>query len=374
MMKIFVFAIIFVGMFQFLYSQENPYKVLDEKDVNFLFNYYEQDGEHSPVTGGIGTEKLECAAPLTQVVVPYDSVNVISVNLGVDYYTSASCDRIDRFVSSASSQFISSASSDDLRAHFDFDYSKMNFEKHNDKGMMFGFSHEFDVNSFSTGLHYSKSDTNENKQISLRGTMYYDIWKLIYPGEIRDGTEFRYGNEENDYDLDRRITSTLSMSYSQVVTKRLQFVISTDIVYQNGILNTPFHRVYFDDGLNIANPDSNYFLMAKTMYVENLPRSRYKIPISIRMNYYVSHFMVARFFYRFYFDDFDIMAHTFSVEIPLKLTSWLMIYPMYRYYIQTASKYFAEFGMHQLDINYQPIDEFYTSDYDLSAFSSNKIG
>ena len=31
--------------------------------VTFLFNYYDQDGDRSPVTGGIGTEDLQVAAP-----------------------------------------------------------------------------------------------------------------------------------------------------------------------------------------------------------------------------------------------------------------------------------------------------------------------
>lgn len=51
-----------------------------------------------------------------------------------------------------------------------------------------------------------------------------------------------------------------------------------------------------------------------------------------------------------------------------------MVYPLYRFYTQSAAKYFAEFGVHKLDENYQPVDEFYTSDYDLSEFTSNKFG
>ena len=41
---------------------------------------------------------------------------------------------------------------------------------------------------------------------------------------------------------------------------------------------------------------------------------------------------------------------------------------MYRYYTQTQSKYFAGYEQHSSTQN------FYTSDYDLSKFSSNQYG
>ncbi|PKP02099.1 MAG: hypothetical protein CVU11_12985 [Bacteroidetes bacterium HGW-Bacteroidetes-6] len=357
-----------------LFAQNYPVKVLDEQEVDFLFNYYEQDGNHSPVTGGIGTEKLDCMAPLTAINVPFDTIRNLSVNVGVDYYTSASSNRIDRFITSASSMFLSSASSADTRVHFDADYSQKSLKNKSDKGVMIGFSHEFDVNSFSAGLHYTFLSENENTELGLRASTFYDVWKLIYPGEIRDGTTYRFGNEEEDYDYDSRFTTTFTATWSQVITRNLQILITTDVVLQKGILNTPFHRVYFDDGLNILNPDTNYMLIAKTMRPETLPRSRFKIPVGLRVNYYLTDWLVARLFYRYYTDDFGIKSNTFSVELPVKVSSWLSVYPLYRYYEQTAAKYFAPFGEHPLDASYQPLEEFYTSDYDLSALINRKYG
>lgn len=373
MKTILIFSIALLSLL-LTHAQNQPVKVLDEKEVNFLFNYYDQDGNHSPVTGGIGTEKLNCTAPLTSINIPFDTVHNISVNVGLDYYTSASCNRIDRFVTSASSQFLSSASSSDLRTHFDADYTKSKPSKKVDKGFMIGYSNEFDVNSFSTGLHYTKSSKNENRQVGVKASFYYDIWKLIYPGEIRNGKEYRFGNEEWDYGLDTRLTSTFTFSLAQIITKNFQMLLTGDFVLQNGILNTPFHRVYFDDGFVVNNPDTNWMLIGKVMKPENLPRSRYKIPVGIRMSYYLNDRVIARLYYRYYFDDFGMSAHTISFELPVKINSWLTIYPMYRYYTQTAAKYFAPFGEHKLDTLYNPVDKYYTSDYDLSALNNNKFG
>ncbi len=355
-------------------SQNTPIKVLDEKEMNFLFNYYEQDGNHSPVTGGIGSEKLECVAPVTSINIPFDTVHNISVNIGLDYYSSASCDQIDRFVSSASSEYLSSASSQDTRVHFDADYTKKNLKRNTEQGIMIGYSKEFDVSSFATGLHYSLNSADENSQLTLKATVYYDTWKLMYPGEIRDGDEYKYGNDKNDYDLDTRFTTTFTATYSQVLTRNLQILITSDLVIQRGILNSPFHRVYFDDGLNIIDPDTNFMTIAKTMRAENLPRSRYKFPVAIRLNYFVTDFLILRLYYRYYFDDFGIQAHTFNIEAPIKLCSWLSVYPMFRFHEQTASKYFAAFGEHELNSSFEPVNEFYTSDYDISGLINRKYG
>lgn len=358
----------------FAFAQTAPFKVLSEKEVNFLFDYYEQNGDHSPVTGGVGTEKLNCTAPLTNINIPFDTINNISVNVGVDYYTSASSNRIDRFVSGASSRFLSSASSNDLRTHFDITYSRSNGTRFSSKSFMVGFSNEFDVNSYSLGLHYTKSDADENRQFGVGANVFYDVWKLIYPGEIRDGITYRFGNDEDDYNTDSRVTSTFTLSYAQVVTRKLQWFITTDVVYQKGILNTPFHRVYFNDGLTVPDPGTNNMVIAKTMFVEKLPRSRFKFPVGLRLSYYVNDFLVTRVFYRYYNDNFGIIAHSVSIELPVKITPWLMIYPLYRFHTQTASKYFAPFGEHPLDTSYQPLEFYYTSDYDLSGFSNNKFG
>jgi hypothetical protein len=61
-------------------------------------------------------------------------------------------------------------------------------------------------------------------------------------------------------------------------------------------------------------------------------------------------------------------ALTANIEVPFKLSDQFTVYPVYRYYTQTASKYFAPFETHL------STEEYYTSDYDLSKFSSNQYG
>ncbi|HBX50652.1 MAG: hypothetical protein A2W98_00880 [Bacteroidetes bacterium GWF2_33_38] len=368
-LKHFMLAVL-VLVFTNLKAQDD--KVLNEKEVNFLFNYYQQDGDHSPVTGGKGTEKLECIAPLITVNIPVDTLNSFGMTVGVDYYSSASCDNIDMFVSGASSQYLSSASRQDVRGHGDIHYTRTRPSKHVSGTTTFGYSQEFDVISLSGGYKWQKASKNQNRDFSVGGNIFYDTWKIIKPGELRyESTEF--GNEEDNYNTDTRTTGTFSISYAQVLTKKLQILFSSDIVYQNGILYTPFHRVFFNDFTCVDCEEESKFHL-----IENLPRTRLKIPIGIRANYYINDWLISRLYYRYYSDDFGIKSHTVSIELPIKITRFFTVYPIYRFYTQTASKYFKPYGEHemQLDTNYVPqaIEQYYTSDYDLSEFVNHKFG
>jgi hypothetical protein len=126
-----------------------------------------------------------------------------------------------------------------------------------------------------------------------------------------------------------------------------------DLVYQKGYLGLPFHRVYFTDN---------------SVHVENLPDTRMKIPLGFRASYFLGDKIILKAFYRYYHDDWGLSAHTIDLEAPVKITPFLSITPFYRFYKQTAVNYFAPYQIHKAT------DPYYTSNYDLSAFSSNFYG
>ena len=95
------------------YAQQQV--IPEEPEINFLFNYYEQEGNHSAVTGGIGTEALTNMAPMIQVNVPIDSVHIVNVSLGEDYYSSASSNKIVKYIDESTRKYLSSASKADFR-------------------------------------------------------------------------------------------------------------------------------------------------------------------------------------------------------------------------------------------------------------------
>lgn len=323
-----------------IFAQESAYQMKgNEKEttIDILSSYYEQDGNNSPVTGGIGTEKLTDIASVLIVNVPLDSVQSVSVTGGADYYTSASTDNINSRVSSASSK--------DLRAYGIVSYSRKNLRKGETYSAKVGGSTEYDYSSLSFGLSYAKEFNEGNSEVNLSAQAFLDNWDIIFPQELRGEVNLPTSN---------RKSYNLQASYSQVINQRMQFSLSGEAIYMQGLLSTPFHRVYFQ---NQVKGD-----------IERLPDTRLKIPIGLRFNYFPVDFMVVRSYYRFYTDDWGIKAHTLSLETPLKVKDWLTISPFFRYHTQNAADYFAPFAEHIID------EQFYTSDYDLSELTSQKIG
>lgn len=344
LMRVFILSLLtLMGMS--LYGQDKKtnadstvfeIKKLAESDISLLFSYYEQDGNNSPVTGGLGTEQLTDLTSKVIVNLVLDEKNTVSFDGGFDLYSSASTDNIDDFVSSASSK--------DKRIHANFGYSRK--AKNNlTWGVKVGGSTEYDYNSFQLSGYVSNTSRDGNRSFGLAAQAFIDKWEVIYPRELRT---------QQWVTTDQRRSYSLSASFSSVINKRMQASISADVVAQSGLLSTPFHRVYFTNQTEAR--------------VERLPFNRLKIPIGLRLNYYVNDFLLLRGYYRFYWDDWGITGHTFSIEAPVKLNRFFSVYPFYRYHTQSEANYFAPFGEHTGEFQY------YTSDYDLSNLSSHQYG
>ena len=317
------------------------------EEINFVSSYYTQDGDNSAVTGGVGTEKLTDIATNFEVILSKkdskNNIHGLDINVGIDSYTSASSDNIDPST-------VTSASYQDIRIYPSANYTVQNVEKRYILTAGVTFSAEYDYTSIGANLGYTKTSKDKNTEFSVKGMAFFDTWKVILPIEIRNNPT---DNDANHLDSKPRTSYNLGMTLSQVINKNFQIALLTDIGYQEGLLATKFNRVYFDD-LSVRS--------------EKLPNTRFKIPIGIRANYFLSDKIVLRTFYRYYYDNWNINSHTISLEPSFKLTPFSSLSLPYRFYMQTGSRYFDAINQHQLT------DEYYTSDYDLSKFSSNMIG
>nr|WP_262903261.1 DUF3570 domain-containing protein [Hymenobacter psoromatis] len=322
-----------------------------ETEVDILGSYYQQNGNHSAVEGGIGTQQLTDVSPAILLNVPLDSVTRLTANLGVDFYASASTDRID--------QVLSSPSANAQREHADFGLTRQLADKLTQVGVGAGVSVEYDYLSFNLAGSWTRTSRDGNRELSVAGQVFLDRVTLIRPAELRTGPNQRRGSG-----FDNRQSYNVSVVYSQVLTKRLQVAISAEPVVQHGLLSTPFQRVYFFD----YAPDGLAPGQLGTAKTEVLPRQRVKYPVGLRLTYYATDLVQLRGYYRFYNDNFGVQAHTFELEAPVKVTPFFTLYPFYRYHTQTAADYFAPYLAHSV------ADQYYTSDYDLAAFSAQKVG
>ncbi len=225
------------------------------------------------------------------------------------------------------------------------------------------YSGEYNYQSLGADLHFSQKTADKNGEFTAKFQGYFDHVKLIYPSELiptttttvvtsASGTSGSSGGHAN-IPSSPRTTLSASFSYSQMINSRLQIMFLGDLVTQHGYLSLPFHRVYFTNGKDT---------------VEHLPSSRFKLPLGFRLNYFLGDNIILRTYYRYYQDNWGIKSNTVGIEVPYKVTPFFSISPFYRYYDQSAAKYFAPYETHS------PTDEYYTSNYEYSKFNANFFG
>ena len=390
-MKNFKYAVaLFLFGFLGLHAQEADSipvfkkRVLEAVEVDFLSSYYVQDGVHSAVAGGNGMEKLTNITPTIVISVPLNDDDVLTVDTGISAYSSASSGNINPFDSDSPDPFQASsgASAQDQLTYLVLNYSHSTDDRNTIWNTHIAASMEYDYASIGFGGGLAHLFNNKNSEISVGGNVYLDTWKPIYPKELIEF--YNYGNTLNSplfdvfqitgntnyaptnfklKDNKNRNSYALSFGFSQVINKKLQVSVFMDLLYQEGLLSTPYQRVYFADK---GNAYIKNFHLADD--IERLPDTRFKIPVGARLNYYLNEKMVLRTYYRYYSDNWSIQSHTFNLEIPYKLNDRFTIFPMYRYYTQQGTQYFAGYDQHL------STEQYYTSDYDLSTFVAHQYG
>jgi hypothetical protein len=322
---------------------------VNKTEVELLYNHYIQSGNNSAITGGIGTEQLSVYGPSISVKKSF-GLNAIKFQLGTDVVSSASADNIDSVVSSVSKL--------DARTYANIGYERTLEKNQITLSVGSGISLESDYSSLGTFLGGSFTAKDKMQTYSLDLQMFNDDLRwgrlnpqtghkpvyLIYPEELRF---------QEWYDTYKRNSYNAIFGYSQVINERNVFGISGILSFQEGLLETPFHRIYFNDA---------------TLAVEQLPPERYKGTLAFKLNSFVSGNTIVKNSVSGYADNFGIKGIALEHETALKLNSKWTLYGNARYYNQSSSMYFAGYMQHD------PNQDFYTSDYDLSAFNTLKIG
>lgn len=405
-------------------SKDTTLKEKRPVKTSLLSNYYEQDGNRSAVNGGLGSQELYSYSQEASIYVPVKDSSAYKLHAGVDHYSAASLTQIDKYVSAASSaksdvsktetrvyanlsyDFANkvkhsmftptagfSSEYDVLSMNGGFSYTK-NFPASNisynssfnviaDRWLMI-FPGEFrpqeqkeeavktatttpvktDTDTgASRAMNVSDDDDDDDDHPSATGTDPVTANATTYPKPY--ATPFVYSGKlgkknGKEFPIDWRYSYAVSNSISFLINKKMSASAGLDLVLQRGMLSTPFHRVYFNDG--IADE------YQKEVRIEKLPELRFKVAVYGRYNFFVSPYLILRTQARLYVDTWNVKALTLTVEAPVKITKWLSIGPYYRFHTQSGSSYFKGYGRHL------STDRYYTSDFDLATLSANKVG
>lgn len=337
--------------FQFFANAQKPREKkqqIPKNEIELVYNHYTQTGNNSAITGGIGTEELTVYGPNLTYKRKFKKDASVSIKAGTDIISSASTDKIDYIDSSASSL--------DARTYGQLTYSKKmkpTFSFHTGVGSSiesdyFSMNGQFGVNihqlkknrSFGANFQYYNDDLRWGRL----NEDYYRPVELIYPAELRP-KEF--------YDVYKRYSYNLKLNWNQVVNKRWRVGLFPAVVYQNGLLETPFHRIYFSD---------------ESLGVEQLPNNRWKFALGLKANQFVKGKTILKHSVQAYQDTFGIQSFSLSEVMVYKWKPNLMISPKVRWYQQSQADYFQPYASHYVG------SKFYTSDYDLSQFQTIELG
>lgn len=324
-------------------------KKLLKNQIKALYGFLGQEGIHSAVTGGTGTEELKVHSARVYYVKKAKKNQKWLIKAGADRIASASTDNIDFFESSASRK--------DYRVQASVGKTYSDSTDTNSFGYNLSASLESDYFSRGIGLFYKRKNKwggfTEFKanyfwdelRWGIVTAGIFDFTKMVYPYELRDTSWFN---------ISHRNTLTLSGKHSFISSYRSKLGFLFDVTMQQGIISTPFHRVY----------DLN-----NELRVEKLPTFRVKIPLAIEYNYFLGSGIILKNYLRYSWDSFQMNTYTYKLQTPIKLNYLFWLKPFVRLYYQNEAAYFSPYQSADFSV-----DEYYTSDYDLSTFGAVNYG
>jgi hypothetical protein len=236
MKKIILTAGLLASMLIGAYSQTKPKdeqadyekRKLKIEEINLVSSYYQQDGNNSAVTGGIGTEYLFDIANSLDLRLSFidrkNRTHAINADFNIDYYSSASSDNIDP-------RSISGASREDLHIYPSVSWSMKSDRTRTTKGLSYAYSTEWDYHSHGFNFSFAKASKDNNRELSFKGGVFFDKWEVILPTELRTSTAVGTGTRNEK----PRNSYNLAVSLSQVVNKNLQILFTFEPAFQEGL-------------------------------------------------------------------------------------------------------------------------------------------
>ena len=137
-------------------------------EVNLVSGYYNQNGDHFAVTGGIGTQKLNDVANIFDLrFVKWNSANnkyTLGIELGVDHHTAAS------------QAYVSKSAASKTGGTREYPSVNWQVEKSNGLSLDFGavLSEEYNYHSKNVNFEIGKTSKNQNTEINFKGQAFFD--------------------------------------------------------------------------------------------------------------------------------------------------------------------------------------------------------
>ncbi|MBI2520281.1 MAG: DUF3570 domain-containing protein [Bdellovibrio sp.] len=307
--------------------------------IKFLFNLFGQEGkEGKQVYDDSGNQNLAVFEPMIFVEHWIDEKTNVNAHFIFDVWTAASDTRLDGN---------SGASGDGIKGQTRI-AGKLAYghqEKSHAWATNLGISNEYDYRSLNFGGNYTQNFAQDNFFLSLSPQLFLDQ-AASYDVERATTNEFK-----------GRTIYSLDLSGSQFITASDILNVGYTYIGMQGMLNNIANTV------KVLNNTADRFSRTG----ERLPSSRKRHAIYTKYVHAFSDETALYLNYRYYTDDWKIMAHTYEINPRFSLNEgnrFLMF--SYRLYDQKASQYYAD--------QFSSARPLMTSDSDMDTLTAHRYG
>lgn len=301
-----------------------------------LFNIYHQNGDDGKqVFDNSGKEEVNVVEPMLFVEHQITEDTAINGHFVFDFWTAASDTKLDA-ATGASGPGRGAQS----RISGNVGVAKESGSWTLSAGV--GFSSEYDYQSFNGNIGIQRSFAKDNFTLGLSLQYYDDSVKLFE--DLSNPTTASI----SDW-LSRKIVAT-SLSASQLLTR--QDIIQFDLTYvkAEGYLESTASSV----------------LVGGVRAAESLPETRNRYAISSKWVHGFNDEMAMNVFYRYYFDQWDLNAHTARIAFLKEINDD-------EDFIEVAFRYHSQGKVEYYQDSFATSQDYMTSDSDLDKFSSYEL-
>jgi hypothetical protein len=318
-----------------------PYAI---DSVRVRFTHYDQRGvgyqsAAGPV-GAPGSEQLTVEQPQAEIVARLGDRVTERVWVPLDVVTAASPDhsRFERPIAEEPPDAVTSASRRNVAGSFDM-LTTYRLDGVTEVGFRAAFHMEEPFESWTYGLVFTRSLAEDNTVVGVSVNQVVDWFDEF------DISGKRHGRVN-------RSTSNLNLTVTQIVSPTTVAALSYGGTLQAGTLGNTWSSVLLDDG---------------TRGDERMPRQRWRHAFALRLAQWLPWNGALKASYRFYVDDWSVLAHTAEATLVQRLVGRLHLRATYRVHQQSAVSFFTK-------VAHPGAPGYRTGDSDLARFVAQTVG
>ena len=207
------------------------------------------------------------------------------------------------------------------------------------KQKSFGVDYLYGKTTYSVGLESSIENDYDDSTASfaIAQDMFGDLTTVTLSASRGWDIITRVIDAKRDKDPNFRKRSdrkTWGLGISQILTRNLIAGFDYEAITEQGYLQNPYRAIRY-----LAAPGSSIYLTAPEIY----PGTRTSNAVAMRLKYYLPWRASLTGKYRYFFDTWDIRAHTLEVDYTQPMLKDTLIADFtYRYYKQNSASFYSD--------------------------------